>query len=113
MQHCAHGGENCEDGRHGGADRPRLSVTFSIEAARPVQHVVATKTSEEDVVKNDSTRSNLIPWSCGLLGGLTRVPHKETRAEREQREKEEWEKRLAQKAKRDKGEKERKRRARE
>ena len=53
------------------------------------------RTSRGDVVKNDNpwsgfalpvvngTRSNSIRRSCGLVGGLSRVSHKETRAKRE------------------------------
>ena len=84
-----------------------------------MQQVVVAKNVEEDVVKNDNpflgftmpavkgTRSRSILRSCGLFGGLSKVPRKETFAEREQREKEEWEKKLAQRKKREEEEKER------
>ena len=53
------------------------------------------------------TRSRSIRWSCGSFGGLSKVPRKETFAEKEQREKEEREKRSAQRGKMKKVEKER------
>ena len=41
----------------------------------------------QPVVKG--TRSSSIRRSCGLFGGPSRVPHKETRVAREQREEDE------------------------
>ena len=84
-----------------------LVSDLSIEASRPVQQVVVTKNVEEDVVKNEKalivfpmpavkgTRSRSIRRSCGPFGRLSKVPRKETFAEKEQREKEEREKRSA------------------
>ena len=97
-----------DDGRHGRSE-PVLSFYFSIEASRPVQQVVVTKNAEEDAVINDKalvgfpvpavkgTRSRSIRRSCGPFGGLSKVPRKETFAEKEQREVEEREKRLVKK----------------
>ena len=96
-----------------------LASDLSIEASRPVQQVVVTKIVEEDVVKSDKalvgfpltavkgTRSRSIRRSCGPYGGLSKVPRKETFAERELREKEEREKRSAQREKMKKEQKER------
>ena len=96
-----------------------LVSDLSIEASRLEQQVVVTKIVEEDVVKSDKalvgfplpavkgTRSRSIRRSCGPYGGLSKVPRKETFAEREQREKEEREKRSAQREKMKKEEKER------
>ena len=96
-----------------------LVSDLSTQASKPVQQVVVTKNLEEEVVRNDKplvghalpvvkgTRSRSIRRSCGLFGGLSRVPHKETIAERGQREKEEREKRLTQREKREKEKKER------
>ena len=72
-----------------------LVSDLSTQASKPVQQVVVTKNLEEDVVRNDKplvglalpvvkgTSSRSIRRSCGLFGGLSRVPHKETFAERE------------------------------
>ena len=84
-----------------------------------MQQVVVAKNVEDNLDNNDKpfvgftlpavkgTRSRSIWRSCGLSGGLYKVSHKETFAEREQREKEEWEKSLAQREKMKKEEKER------
>ena len=68
-----------------------LVSDLSIEASRPVQQVVVTS----------------IRRSCGPYGGLSKVPRRETFAEREHREKEERETRSAQREKMKKEEKER------
>ena len=101
-----------------------LVSDLSTQAWKPVQQVVGTKNLEEEVVKNDKplvgfalpvvkgTSSRSIRRSCGPFGRLSRVPHKETFAEREQRE-EKWEKRLIQREKKGKGGEGAERRARE